>query len=98
MVRPLFAQDRYGAYARRSALRRRRTVADAKSVLAGAAPRPGKCLSVGATPPAARPEAKAHARARTAPTVLPNARSPRKFPGTLGTSATGARSTLTPAR
>ncbi len=70
---------------------------DARVRVAGGESRPGKCLSVYATPCEATPWAKAHARSATSSGLFPNDRVPRNDPGACSTSATGARSTFTPA-
>ena len=73
-------------------------VAGPSSVFTVAPPRPGKCLTVVATPrlvPAARsPRPR---RSAAASGSLENAREASAAPPTLGTSATGASVTLTPA-
>src|SRR5690349_2173187 len=69
---------------------------EARSVLTVVAPRPGKCLTVGATPASIQPLIAAD----TAPAVRcasrENARDSITEPGTDGTSATGASATLMP--
>jgi hypothetical protein len=71
-------------------------VVEARSVLTVVAPRPGKCLTVVATPPSCQPAIASVTAPATAAGSVANARLASAAPATLGTSATGASVTLTP--
>src|SRR4051812_7407095 len=88
---------RKGARSARSAAAERGTVTCRKSVLAVAAPRPGKCLSVGATRPARQPRTAAATAAAAAGAREPKDRLATADLDPAATSATGARATVTPA-
>ena len=60
------------------------TVAGASSVLTCAAPRPGKCLAVAATPPARQPATDSRAARATASGSSPNDRPASAAPATVG--------------
>jgi hypothetical protein len=74
------------------------TVAEPSSVFTCARPSPGKCLAVAATPPERIPSIDARVRAAIPFGVPAKARNPITGAAPAGTSATGARLTLTPAR
>src|SRR5882757_1221281 len=73
-------------------------VTDCSSVLFGERPRPGKCLTVAAVPPSLRPSEKATTCLATWSGSSPKVRalSVDSVAAPWETSATGARSTLTP--
>src|SRR3954454_23271231 len=74
-----------------------RIVAEPRSVLTVAPPSPGKCLTVGLTPPASQPPIAARVAVTTRFGSRENSRPAIAAPSTEGTSATGARLTLIPA-
>ena len=71
-------------------------MAGPSSVFTVAAPSPGKCFAVGATPPSRIPRTAARVRAATPRSSPANERVAMTEPA-RGTSATGARFTFTPA-
>ena len=71
-------------------------MAGPSSVFTVAAPSPGKCFAVGATPPSRIPRTAARVRAAMPRSSPANERVAMTEPG-RGTSATGARFTFTPA-
>src|SRR3954469_11417703 len=73
-------------------------VADPRSVFTVAPPRPGKCLTVGLTPPASQPPIAARVAVATRCGSRENSRPLIAAPSTDGTSATGASDTLIPTR
>ena len=81
-----------------SSARERVIVAGPSSVFTVAPPSPGKCLAVGATPPARQPRTASAIAAAAVSGSSENAREPRAAPATVGTSPTGASVTVIPAR
>ena len=93
---PAAMPARNGCRSASSWARERWTVADPKSVLTVAPPSPGKCLSVGATPPARQPPTAAVTSRRGRGGIASRTGAPAIAAPLIGTSATGASETLTP--
>ena len=96
---PASIAQRNGAWSiRRSSLAGASIRTAAASVLTSAAPKPGKCLAVAATPPRCRPRTKRVPYTATCAGLVPKPRpSAASAPSGRGTSSTGARSTFMPA-
>jgi hypothetical protein len=95
-TRALTAERNGSKSARRSCAAVRRITTDASSVLRAAAPSPGKCFAVAATPPARYPCIAAATLSAIAVGPPAKARGRMSEPGPEGTSATGAKLTLMP--